>query len=124
MNPGPASSTALLPAQIVAGPVIVVAATVIGTAAVPLFEQAPEVTVTLSVTLPPPPAVNVIDGVDAPPVIVPLVMLHAYVAPAVAATLAELFVLFAQTFGGVVRVVEGGVSTVTVVGAEVAEQLP
>lgn len=98
--------------------------TVTGTLTLPTVEHAPLVTVTLSVTLPLAGAVKLTDGVAPPPVIAPLVIVQLYVAPAVAVTLARLFVLFAQTFAGAVMVAGAGLETVIVVAAEVAEQLP
>ena len=77
--------------------------------ALPLHE--PFVTVIASVVLPDAPAVKLMAVVPCPLLIVPLVIVHAYVAPACEATLA-FALAFAQTFAGAVIV---GVGTALIV---------
>ncbi len=84
--------------------------------------HAPEVAVTLRVTLPMGPAVNWMAFVPWPPVMVPFEIDQAYVAPAMLVAEAELFVEFAPTNGGAVMAIDVGV-TVTLV-LEVEVQLP
>lgn len=80
----------------------------IGTLALPLFGQPLElVTFTASATLPDVPALKVIDGLPWPLTSVPFVTVHEYVAPAVALTLALMFVALAQTDAGAVTVAFG-----------------
>ena len=89
VKPAPASSVTLPPGQTVDGPVI---DTVGGVLIVMLFDalplQPPFVTVTLSVTVPDAPAVKLIAFVPCPTTIAPFVIVHVYVEPATAETLA------------------------------------
>src|ERR1051325_1726912 len=94
------------------------------TTALPLLEQPPAVTVTPSVAGEAVLTSKVMDGVPWPPVMMPLPMVQAYVAPAVGGTEATTPVVFAQTPAGAEIVAVGCGFTVTVVGAEVALQLP
>ena len=95
------------------------------TFAVPVAEQPLLVTVTESETAPLEPAVNAIDGVPLPELIVPLVTDHVYVVPAgPAATEAALPLEFGSTDDGAVMDAFGVGFTVTTTGAEVALQLP
>ena len=90
------------------GAVIVAAAPLaVETVCVPLFEQPPTVTVTPRVTLPVEPAVKVMALLLVELVIVPLVIVQAYVAPACAGTLAELPVLFTHVVDGALMVALG-----------------
>ena len=91
---------------------------------VPVALQPLIVTVTVSVTMPDEPAVNVIDDVLAPAVMVPPVMVQAYVVPAApVGTDALLPVDPGATVCGAVMVVAGVLLTVTATGADVPEQL-
>ena len=89
-------------------------AALMGIVAFALALQPPLSTVTFSVTLPDAAAVNVIVFVPAPPVIVPLVIVHVYVAPVCDATLAFAEV-DAHTEAGalIVAVGEGLIGTAT-----------
>ena len=78
--------------------------------ALPLHE--PFVTVIASVVLPDAPAVKLMAVVPCPLLIVPFVIVHAYVAPACEATLAFALV-FAQTFAGAAIVGVALATTVT-----------
>ncbi len=118
--PAPASGTlAACPvvlAQTAEGAVIVAEGTGFTvTFADSLAEQPAAVaTVTVSCTGPVAAASNVIDAVPVPPVIVPFVIPHVYVAPAPASgTLAACPVVLAQTAAGAVIVAEGTGFTVT-----------
>jgi hypothetical protein len=104
------------PAHVVDGPVITGAGTgLIGIVALELVLQPPFETVRLRVTLPDAPAVKETTFVPAPLLMVPLVMLQPYVAPACAATLA-LPTVPAHMAGGAVMAEEGapliGIETV------------
>ena len=105
------------PLQIAAGAVIVALCE-------PDAVQPAEVIVTLSVVVPEAPAVKVIAFVLVALVIVPLVIDHAYVAPACAGTLALLPVEPAQTVDGAVIVATGFALTVTLCDDEVAQLAP
>ena len=85
----------------------------------PVPLQDPLVTVMPSVTLPEPPAVKLIPLVPCPLLIVPPVIVHAYVAPACEATLA-LALPFGQMFDGA-RIDEAGEG---LIGIDALELLP
>ncbi len=91
------------------------------TFALPLFAQPLSVTVTFRTVVPDAPALNVIAFVVAPPVIVPFTIDHAYVAPAIAATLALLPVEFGHVDDGALMVAEGGVQFAALIDAENSE---
>ena len=107
-----------LPAQNVVGPLaltIGVAAGVMLTVALPLAEQLPLTTATLSCALPLAPTLKVMLVVPCPDVIAPFVMPHEYVAPAVGLTmLATSPVAFGHALAGALIAALGGVhATVT-----------
>ena len=101
------------PGQTVDGPLIVTTgAAVIATFAFALPLHEPFVTVIASVVLPDAPAVKLMAVVPCPLLIVPFVIVHAYVAPACEATLA-FALAFAQTFAGAAIVGVALANTVT-----------
>ena len=96
------------------------AAAVMATVALPEAVQEPLVTTMLITALPLPPAVQVIDGVPSPFVIVPPVIDQLYVAPVAAAGTEALLPaeVAATEDGAVTLVVDAPLETVTVFDAE------
>jgi hypothetical protein len=96
----------------------------IATVVVAVCVHGPFVSVTARFTEPEAPALNVIDGVPLPAVIVPLAIDHEYVVPAgPGATDAVLPVEFGVTEAGAVIVMAASVETVTVFEADAEQPL-
>lgn len=117
-KPVPASSTAVLPGHIVAGPLMMTAGGVVmARDVVPEVLHPAVFTETLRTTVPEADVENVMAFVPLPEVIAPPVMLHSYVAPTTGETLAALFVEFAQTAAGAVMAAAVAAVTLTVAAA-------
>ena len=89
------------------------AGALIGTLAEPLLVQPALVTVTDRPTIPDAPAVKVIPFVPCPELIVPLVMLQAYVAPPCRGTVALMPMALGQTLAGTLMATTGFALMVT-----------
>jgi hypothetical protein len=114
----------LLFAQTELGPLIATAGSwAMRVAALAVLVQPLFVAESANETLPDAPAVNVMFAVPWPPVMTPLVTVHAYVAPAIEDAEALAFA-FGQTLDGAEIVTDGAAVTFTAVGVEVALQPP